>query len=88
MSTIQINTADDVYQFVERLKTECERHSANELLECLNSAIRMGSSGLEIMGALRKVLLTNTQSIQKLLGSEAEDQARKVVEFVDRAFGR
>jgi len=88
MSTFQINTTDDIYQFVERLKAQCAKRSETGLLTQLNDATHMGSSGLEILGALRQVILANIGLIQELLGSDGENEARLIVRFIDKAFGR
>ena len=84
----QIKTADDVYRFVERLKAESERVGRPELVVQLDDAMHLGSSGLEILGAIRQVLLNNRNAIEALLGAVAKTEAEQVINFVDKAFGR
>ena len=88
MNKYQINTTDDVYQFVKRLKDQCSTNSKNELFAQLDDAMRVGSSGLEIMGALQQVIVSNIALIQELLGPEGENEARLIIKFIDKAFGR
>lgn len=88
MSASQIKTADDVYRFVERLKSECQNSGATELLAQLDDALHLGSSGLEILGAVRQTIIGNRALIERLLGAARKDEANQVVAFVDGAFGR
>jgi len=88
MSASQIKTADDVYHFVERLKSECQKNGASALLDQLDDALHLGSSGLEIMGAVRQAIIGNRALIERLLGAAGKDEAKQVVAFVDSAFGR
>lgn len=88
MSTTQIKTADDVYQFVERLQLECQKNGATDLLAQLDDALHLGSSGLEILGAVRQTVINNRALITRLLGTDGKDEANQVLIFVDRIFGR
>lgn len=88
MSELQIKTTDDVYQFVERLESECRIHEATALLRQLDAARHLGSSGLEILGAVRQALVDNLALIEQLLGPSGKEQAKQIVAFVDGAFGR
>jgi len=88
MSASQIKTADDVYRFVERLKSECQKNGATALLAQLDDALHLGSSGLEILGAVRQTIIGNRAFIERLLGAAGKDEANQVVVFVDKAFGR
>ena len=72
-----MNTTEDVYRFVQRLKAESERQGEVSLASRLDDALNLGSSGLEILGA-----------IERLLGPDGDVEARQIVSFVDRAFGR
>ena len=82
-----INT-DDVYHFVERLMSECRKGNELGLLGQLDDALHLGSSGLEILGAIRKVLVENRGVVVRLLGSTGGAAADKVIAFVDKAYGR
>jgi hypothetical protein len=88
MSAFEIQTVDDVYQFVERLKTECQKNEATQLLAQLDDALHLGSSSLEVLGAVRQTIISNRASIERLLGAAGKNDANQVVAFVDQAFGR
>jgi hypothetical protein len=88
MTTTKINTAGDVYQFVEHLKAASQKNGATELYRRLDNAMRLGSSGLEVMGAIRETVSANRDEIERLLGPDGTQHVDQVVAFVDRAFGR
>ena len=88
MSNSQIKTADDVYRFVERLKVQSEKGGLRELATQLDDALHLGSSGLEILGAIRQTVIENRIAIEQMLGSSGKDETEQVIAFVDRAFGR
>ena len=88
MSASHIETAEDVYRFVEHLKSECQKNGATELFGQLDDALHLGSSGLEILGAVQQTIIRNRASIERLLGATGKDEATQVVAFVDKAFGR
>jgi hypothetical protein len=88
MNKSQINTTEDVYRFVERLKLECIKNGATELLGQLEDALHLGSSGLEILGAIRQAMIDNRITIEQLLGPIGREEISQVVGFVDKAYGR
>lgn len=88
MSDSQIKTAEDVYRFIERLKVESENAGRTELALQLDDAMHLGSSALEILGAIRQVLLNKQNAIEPLLGPPGKREAEQVIAFVDKAFGR
>jgi hypothetical protein len=88
MNASQINTADDVYRFVERLKSECHRNGATALLKELDDALHLGSSALEILGAIQQTVINHRSQVEGLLSSARKDEASGVIAFVDRTFGR
>ena len=83
-----MNNANDVYKFVDQLKLACQKAGETKLFEQLDNALRLGSSGLEILGAIRGVLLKNHALIQELLDSTNRAQVDQVIAFVDKAYGR
>jgi hypothetical protein len=83
----KIDTVLDVYHFVRVLSAECKTNGATDVYEELDDALHLGSSGLEILNALRAVLLRNRAIVEQLLGTVGSEQAREIVHFVDRALG-
>lgn len=88
MITSKINSVDDIYRFVERLKAEAEKHDRMELATELDDALHLGSSGLEILGGIRQVIVNNASAIEQLLGRSGKEEAEQIVAFVDKTFGR
>jgi hypothetical protein len=88
MVTPTITTANEVYAFIADLKTECGKHGVNDLANKLDDALCLGSSGLEILGAIRITLAENRAKVESLLGSEGLRKAEQVIAFVDRTYGR
>ena len=88
MNANRINSAADVYQIVERLKAESSKLGLDDLTTELDNALRLGSSGLEILGAIRNIFIQKRAMVEKLLGDSGKDQAGQVITFVDKAFGR
>jgi hypothetical protein len=83
-----MNNANDVYEFVEELKLACQSAGQTELLEKLKSALCLGSSGLEILGAIREIFVRNRATIQNLLNREKWPQIDEIISFIDNAYGR
>jgi hypothetical protein len=67
---------------------ESEKHGAHTIASELREALQLGSSGLEILGAIRLALIVNRTGIERLLGPAGIEEADQVIAFVDRAFGR
>ena len=55
MTDHTIATANDVYAFVAQLKTEADKCGNTYFARELDDALHLGSSGLEILGAIRKI---------------------------------
>jgi hypothetical protein len=88
MTDFTITTTNDIYAFVAQLKTEAEKRGDTDFASELDDALHLGSSGLEILGAIRKTLVENHGEVESLLGSDGWKKAANVIAFVDRAFGR
>lgn len=88
MSASTQYSAADVYGFVDELKKEAKRRDAISLVAQLDNALRLGSSGLEILGAVRQVMIENRSEIERCLGNTGIEKANQVIAFVDKAFGR
>jgi hypothetical protein len=88
MNTGKITTAEDVYNFAKTLESMSQRSGVTQLARQLDNAMRLGSSGLEILGAIRQVVIGNRTDVERLLGPEGTSRIDQVVAFVDEAFGR
>ncbi len=87
MSEPKVKTTDDVYRFAEQLLSECRSNGAMELHARLDDALQRGSSGLELLGAIRQTIIDNRVLIDRLLGERGSADADQVVHFVDKAYG-
>ena len=88
MDNAPIGTTNDVYDFVERLQGACENVGHVRLAQELDDDLHLGESRLEILGALRTTILNHLHTIESLLGASGIDDAKSIVRFVDRAYGR
>ena len=88
MSDFTITTTNEVYAFVAQLKIEAEKRGDTDFASKLDDALHLGSSGLEILGAIRKTLIENHCEVKSLLGSDGYQKTAHVIAFVDKAFGR
>ena len=88
MTDFTITTTNEVYAFVAQLKTEAEKRGDTDFASELDDALHLGSSGLEILGAVRKTLIENHGEVESLLGSDGRQKAAQVIAFVDKTFGR
>ncbi len=88
MTDFTITTINDVYAFVAQLKTEAEKRGDIDFASELDDALHLGSSGLEILGAIRKTLIENHGEVESLLGPDGWQKAAHVIAFVDKTFGR
>ena len=80
-----IAATDDVYEFVNVLIRQCREQGFAEIAQKLNDAMNLGSSAMEILGAIRIVLLEESGTIGTLV--ERTD-IEEVIQFVNRTFGR
>lgn len=79
---------DEVYRIVEHLIVKAGERGPTELTMQLDDALHVGSSGLEILGAIRQVIIENRDCLDQLLAPTEIDQVDQVISFVDKAFGR
>jgi hypothetical protein len=88
MNSQTITSATDVYELVEQLKVASRNNGLVELGAKLEEAMNLGSSGLEILGAIRNIFIENRPTIERLIGEAGKEQTNQVIVLVDRAFGR
>ena len=79
-----IGSVRDVITLVEKAIPLCREKGLGELAGGLEQVLQLGSSPLEILGAVRQIFVTNEIVLNELLGGKV---VRDVVEFVDGAFG-
>ncbi len=79
-----ITTTDNVYEFVNVVIRQCHEQGFADIAQELDGAMHLGSSGLEILGAIRSVLLKESRTIGTLV---EQSEIEEVVRFVNKAFG-
>jgi hypothetical protein len=87
MTKKKITTAGDVYKFVERFKTASQHDGAAELYRQLDQAMRLGSSSLEILGAIQQAVIRNQSDVERLLETDGSLCADQVIAFVNKHTG-
>jgi hypothetical protein len=75
----------EVYDLTEQAISLCRSQGKPELAAQLERALGLGSSPLEILGAIRAAFVQNSQTLEGMLGQSA---VADVVAFVDKAYGR
>jgi hypothetical protein len=90
--TVSITSAFDVYEFVEDIRATAAKGEASaetrRLMTKLEEAMNLGSSGLEIIGAIKVALLEDEAAVNRLMGAKGRLKLRQVARFVSRAYGR
>jgi len=79
-----IATAQEVYDFVDMAMQQCRLRGLNDIEKQLDDALHLGSSGMEILGAIKAVFIAQGKQLEKVLDREKIDE---IVVFVNKAFG-
>ena len=79
-----ITTTDEIYEFAELVQRRCREHGYDDVAQQIDDAIHLGSSGLETLGAIKAVFVTQAARIDKLVDRA---KVQEVVKYVNRAFG-
>lgn len=77
-------TTEEIYTFVETTMQKCRQVGHVDIAQQLDDAVHLGSSGLEILGAIKLVLNSNAARLEKVVDMT---QLEEVVDSIDRAFG-
>lgn len=78
-------TPHEFSDFVDRLIAKSTAQGFSDLAQALQEARNLGSSGLEVIGAIRTIIVKNAGTVAFLTSREEGDQA---IKYVDRAYGR
>jgi hypothetical protein len=79
-----IATATDVYEFAEFVAKRCRENGDNRIAQQLDDAMHLGSSGLEILGAIKTVLVSEATRLEQLVD---EAKLHEAIAVVDSAYG-
>lgn len=78
----------EVYAFVKLLESRSDSNHYQELSNALKEAQESGNSGLEILGAVKNILLRKEKEIRNILTPEEFAKIKDVIYFVDKIYGR
>lgn len=79
-----ITTTDEIYEFTELATKRCQKHGYDDIAQQLDNAMHLGSSGLEILGAIRAVFVAERTRMTQIMDAGKVDE---VIDYVDKAFG-
>ena len=79
-----ITTTNEVYEFAELAVKKCRKHGYDDVAQQLDDAMHLGSSGLEILGAIRATLIGQAETLEKVVD---KTEMQDIVKYVNRAFG-
>lgn len=80
-----INDVGEVYSLVSRLCEACRANGLGDVARKFDDALNVGSSGLEILGNVRTVMIEHQMTLIRFVQRSELDEATS---FVDKAFGR
>ena len=78
-------TLDHIYRIVDDVIERCRSDGSTALADDLSQSKQLGSSALEILGAIRSCFIKNREQVAHAVG---DPKVADVIEFIDRAFGR
>lgn len=78
-------TLNRIYDFVERTIQEANKHGRADIAERLDEALQLGSSPLEILGAISIELRKEGTIIDSWFDRQERE---RVLCFIDQAYGR
>jgi hypothetical protein len=79
-----ITTTDKFYEFTELTIKKCRDKGYNDIAQQLDDAMHLGSSGLEILGAIKAVMVARRTELESVWDKQLLDE---LVHYVNKAFG-
>lgn len=79
-----ITTTDSFYEFIELAIQKCRDHGYSDIAQQLDDAMHLGSSGLEILGAIKAVIVTRRAELEIVFDKYTLDE---LIRYVNEAFG-
>lgn len=77
-------TTKDVYEFTELAIRKCRERGYGKIAQQLDDAMHLGSSGLEILGAIRTTFIAQAAILEKVVD---KGKMEAVVKYVNELFG-
>lgn len=79
-----ITSTKEVYEFVHVVVRKCREHGHNDIVQQLDDATHLGSSGLEILGAIKRVFVAEMARLEGIVDNA---KMKDVVQYVNKMFG-
>ncbi|MBI5866416.1 MAG: hypothetical protein HZB38_18250 [Planctomycetes bacterium] len=79
-----ITTTNEIYEFTELAMQKCREQGYDDVAQQLDEAMHLGSSGLEIIGAIRAALISHAATLESVVD---KTKMQEIVKYVNRAFG-
>lgn len=77
-------TIEEIYTCINCTIIKCKDYGFDDLAERFDDALHLGSSGLEILGAIRNVLEDEKSKANKLIG---KGRVQEIIDFVEFSYG-
>ena len=79
-----ITTTNEIYEFTELAMKNCREHGYDDVAQQLDDAMHLGSSGLEILGAIKATFVSQSGTLEKVVDKA---KLQEVVRYVNKVFG-
>ena len=73
-------STEEIYASINSIIAKSKECGHDDLARRLDDALHLGSSGLEILGAIRNVLKDEHNKVYKLIG---KGQVHEIINFID-----
>jgi len=77
-------TVEEIYVCIDSAIAKCKDCGDHDLAERLDDALHLGSSGLEILGAIGHILKRERIKANNLIG---EKKVQGIIEFIESSYG-
>lgn len=79
-----ISTSQELYALVDFVIQQSRVRGLLDIAQQLEDALHLGSSGLEILGAIKNIFVAQNTELEKILEKE---KIEEVVKYVTKAYG-
>ena len=79
-----ISTSQEFYALVDFVIRQSRVRGLLDIAQQLEDALHLGSSGLEILGAIKNIFVAQKAELEKILEKEKNEE---VVKFESKAYG-
>lgn len=80
-----VTNTTEIYKFVNIVSKQCHTDGKDEIALKFENALKLGSSALEILGAIRSLIISERDYLEKYYHAK---YLSEIVDYVDVIFGR